>query len=465
MPDPLHPASQPAEIDTALPSFKKRALAMATVSIGTVLMAIDISLPTVALPTVARDLQINSSTAVQLVTVYQLVLVMTLLPIAALGERLGYRATFMVGLSTFVAGGLCSYLAPNFPLLLTARGIQALGASATMAVTVAIIRSIFSDAQLGRALAAHSVVVSTANAFAPALGGLVVTWFDWRAIFVVCVPLAVLALLCSPVLPPSVRRPIPFDWLAALLCAMAFGMVTGGLELAVHSPYLAGSIAMLAGAAIVGTVFVRRELSQAEPILPLDLIRQRIIALSVLGSFLAFIAAMLVTVTMPFRLAEEFGFSPGEIGALMAPWPTMMMFASPIAAILSDRIQPALLGSFGMVVSVIGMVALFFLPDHPTWFDIAWRMAVSGLGFAFYTAPNARLVLQTAPRHRTASAGGLTSTTRLTGQVLGSGIAAALLSLGIVGSSLAPALAAVVCLVALGCSLARRTAGRADGDG
>lgn len=436
---------------------------MATVSIGTVLMAIDISLPTVALPSMARTLALESSTAVQLVTVYQLILVMTLLPVAALGERLGYRTIYVGGLALFAIGGVLCYFAPNFPLLLVARGLQALGASATTSVTTAIIRSLFPDSHLGRALAAHGVVVATANAFAPALGGFIVSWFDWRTVFVVGTPLALVAIACSPVLPHSIRRPIPFDWSAALLCAVAFGSVAGGLEMVVHSPRLLGGLMIVALGVVTGFIFVRRELTQTEPILPIDLIRRRVIALSVLGSFLAFNAAMVVTVTMPFRLAHEFGFTPGEIGTLMAPWPTMIMIAAPIAAILSDRYSPALLGGVGMTVSVIGVTTLYFIPADPLWIDIAWRMGLSGVGFAFFTAPNARLILKAAPRHRTASAGGLTSTTRLTGQVLGSSMAAGLLVLGTGGARFAPLLAALLCGIAAVCSFARLKPEIADG--
>ncbi len=428
---------------------------MATVALGTVLVALDISLPSIALPTMAKTLGILPSSAVQLVMVYQLVLVMTLLPMAAVGERWGYRTVYIAGLGLFVVGGVLCYFAPSFPLLLVARGIQALGASAITAITTALIRGIFSDAHLGKALAAHSVVVSTANAFAPALGGLIVSLFDWRFVFIVGTPFAIGVILCSSVLPASIRRAIPFDWASALLCALAFGLVVGGLEVMVHGGGVALGAAVLAVGAVAAVVFVRRELSQSEPILPLDLLRRRVLALSLLGSFLCFNAAMIITVTMPFRLANEFGYSAGVIGTMMAPWPLMIMVAAPLAAILSDKMEPALLGGMGMAVSVVGVLTLFFLPAQPDWWDVAWRMGLSGVGFAFYTAPNARLILKSAPRHRTASAGGLTSTTRLTGQVLGATLAAGLLAFGTSGSQWAPLVAATMCLVAGVTSFAR----------
>ena len=231
---------------------------MATVSTGTVLMAIDIAMPAVALPSLARSMGIASSNAVQLVTVYQLVLVMTLLPIAALGERLGYRRVYIGGITLFTLGGLLCYAAPSFPYLLAARGLQALGASATTSVTTAIIRSIFPDSHLGRALATHSVVVSTANAFAPALGGLVVGWLGWRAVFIVGLPLTLVAIGCSPVLPRPVRHDSPFDWFSAVHCALAFGSDTLGRELVVRHPQPLATLALKGLGITAETDSVRR---------------------------------------------------------------------------------------------------------------------------------------------------------------------------------------------------------------
>ncbi len=428
---------------------------MLAVSLGTTVVAIDISLPSIALPSVAKALSVAPSSAVQLVTISQLMLVMTLLPVSALGERLGYRSIFWAGLACFCVGGLLCFAAPTFPTLIAARGLQALGASATISVSTAMIRGIFPDSHLGQGLAVHSVVVSTANAIAPAIGGAILSWLDWKYIFIAGVPLALLSLVISPQLPVPVRRHLPYDWTSAILCAVAFGCITGGLEILVHQGVTAVGAGLIAVSVIVGTLFVRRELSQSDPILPLDLIRQKIIALSVIGSFLAFNASMLMLVTTPFRLSHYYGFSAGEIGALIAPWPLMIMISAPVAAILADRMPTAALGGLGMIASFCGMISLFFLPAEPAWFDIAWRMGLAGVGFGFYTSPNARLILKSAPRERTASAGGLISTNRLTGQVFGASFAAGLLALGPTGMNGAPVVAALLCLIAALLSLAR----------
>ena len=149
------------------------------------------------------------------------------------------------------------------------------------------------------------------------------------------------------------------------------------------------------------------------------------------------------------------GFSAAAIGAAIAPWPMTNMVVAPLAGFLSDRIPAGLLGGIGMAVSITALLLIGFMPDHPTYFDIAWRMALCGSGFGTFLPPNARLIIGSAPRARAAAAGGLVSTVRLTGQTTGATLVAALLLFG-VGDGRTPAfVAAGLALVAGVCSLAR----------
>ena len=136
-------SSKPAT-NTTMPGLEKprRYFAIFAISCGTVLMVMDGALPNVALPTISDDLDIESSSAILLVSVYQLVLVMSLLPLAALGGRIGLRKLYQLGLCLFIAASLLCFFAPNFPLLLAARALQALGAGAALSVASALIRSI-----------------------------------------------------------------------------------------------------------------------------------------------------------------------------------------------------------------------------------------------------------------------------------------------------------------------------------
>jgi MFS transporter, DHA2 family, multidrug resistance protein len=215
------------------------------------------------------------------------------------------------------------------------------------------------------------------------------------------------------------------------------------------------SAAIVLTGALVGYYFVRRERADPNPILPLDLLERPVIALSVIGAYTAFIASMTLLISTPFRLTSEFGFSAAAVGAAIAPWPLTNMIVAPFAGWLSDRIPAGLLGGIGMAISIAALLLIAALPAHPSYFDVAWRMALCGSGFGTFLPPNARLIIGSAPRDRAAAAGGLVSTVRLTGQTTGATLVALLLALGI-GSGAVPAyVAAGLALIAGLCSLAR----------
>jgi len=336
------------------------------------------------------------------------------------------------------------------------RAIQALGGAAALSVSSALIRGIYPAKQLGRGLAISNVVVSSGGAIAPTLGGLVLSAASWPWIFAAAAPLAVVSLLLGQrSLPEPDPHDEPYDVLGAVLCAMTFGLIISGLESGVHGDSPIISAVIVAAGIAIAVIFVRRELKSKMPILPVDLLAQPVLALSSMGALLAFIGSMSLILSMPFRLQQQFGFSPGEVGAVITPWPLAIMIFAPLAGILSDRFPAGALGAIGMTLSTAGLLLLAYLPVHVTPFDLMWRMALSGLGFGLFLAPNARLIVHTAPRARAASAGGLLSTIRLTGQTLGATLLATLLSLG-VGSTRVPALVAAGMAFAAGiCSVAR----------
>jgi MFS transporter, DHA2 family, multidrug resistance protein len=434
----------------------RRYLAILAVAFGTALAVIDASIVTVALPTLAHDLGADSSAAVLVVTVYQLVLVMTLLPFSALGSRIGLRRLYQYGQLIFLVSTILCFFARSLPFLLVVRAIQALGAAAALSVSSGLIRAIYPTRQLGRGMAISNVVVSSAGAIAPTLGGLVLSFASWPWIFAAASPLALLSLLLGRhSLPQPAPHEEPYDVPGALLCALTFGLIIGGLESAVHGSSPVISAAIVVAGVVIAFVFVRRELESKLPILPVDLLAQPVLALSMIGGLTAFIASMTLILSLPFRLQQHFGFSPSEVGAVITPWPLGMMIFAPLAGILSDRLPAGLLGGIGMAIAAATLLSLAFLPAHVSQFDLIWRMALCGIGFGTFLAPNARLIVHSAPPSRAASAGGLISTTRLTGQTLGATLLAALLAFG-VGDDRVPAfVAAGLALLAGVCSVAR----------
>lgn len=429
--------------------------AIAAISFGSALIVIDGAIATVALPTIARDLHVDGSAAVTVVTIYQLVLVMMLLPFSGLGERIGLRRLYQIGQLVFTVATMLCFFAKSLPFLLIVRAVQAGGAAAALSVSSALIRQIYPSTHLGRGLGFNSVVVSSSAALAPALGGFVLGFGPWPWVFASAVPFAILSLLLGRSLPDTPGRDEPFDVLGAVLCAAMFGLVIGGLESGVHGDSPVVSAAIVAAGALIGVIFVRRELGEPKPILPVDLLARPVLALSVIGAFTAFTASMTLLISLPFRLQQGFGWTPAEVGAVIVPWPLTTLVVAPLAGILSDRYPAGAMGGIGMTLSIAGLVSMAFLPAHPVWFDIAWRMSLTGAGFGMYLAPNARLIVGSAPPHRAAAAGGLTSTTRMVGQTTGATLAATLLALQLGSTIVPPLVSAGLALIAGICSVAR----------
>jgi DHA2 family multidrug resistance protein-like MFS transporter len=433
----------------------RRYLAIGAISFGTALVVIDGAIATVALPTIARDLGVDNSAAVLVVTVYQLVLVMTLLPFSALGDKIGLRRLYQYGQIVFTVATILCFFARSLPFLLVIRAVQSLGAAAALSVSSAMVRSIYPSRHLGRGMGVNSVVVSSANALAPTLGGLILAVAPWPWVFAAAAPFGILSLLLGRALPDPPRSGSSFDVLGAVLCAATFGLVIAGLESGVHGDSPVISTAIVIVGAIIGVFFVRRELGEPTPILPVDLLAKPVMALSMIGALAAFVASMTLLLSIPFRLQHEFGFTPSQVGAVIAPWPLTTMFVAPAAGMLSDRVPAGLLGGIGMALSIVALLFLAFLPADPTYFDLAWRMALCGSGFGLFLSPNARLIIGSAPRTRAAAVGGMISTTRMLGQTLGATLFATILAFGLGGGATPALVAAGMALVAGLCSVAR----------
>lgn len=433
----------------------RRYLAIGALSFGTSLVVIDAGIANVALPTIARDLHVESSAVVSIVTVYQLVFVMLLLPMAGLGERIGLKRLYQGGQLLFTVATILCFFAKSLPFLLIVRTVQALGAAAALSVSSALLRSTYPARQLGRGLGINTVFVTSGAAIAPSLGGFILTVAPWPWVFMSAVPFAIVSLLLGRALPDPIPRSDPFDVVGAVLCAAMFGLVIGGAETAVHGDSPGVSAAIVVGGCIIGYFFVRRELGESRPILPVDLLARPVVALSVLGAFAAFIASMIVLLSTAFRLQQSYHFNPAQVGAAIAAWPLTNMIVAPMAGWLSDRVPAGLLGGIGMAITIVALLLLASLPAGASYPDVAWRMALCGSGFGIFLAPNARLIIGSAPSSRAAAAGGLVSTVRLVGQTTGATLVAALLAMGVGAGSTPPLVAAAFALVAGLCSVAR----------
>lgn len=420
------PANTAAPAD-GLPA-PRRHLAALTVALGITMTVLDSGIANVALPSIARELHAAQADSVWVVNGYQLPLVMILLAVASLGDLIGYRRVYRVGLMVFTLASLACALSASLPELVAARVVQGLGAASLMGVSAALLRTIYPAHLLGRGIAINAVVVSVASAAGPTVASAILSLAHWQWLFAINVPIGLATLLLAlRVLPRSERRHAGFDWPSALLSAAVFGLLFTAVDGLGRNllPIYAGT--ELAAAALLGFLLVRRELRQQAPLLPLDLLHIPMFRLSIGTSTASFTAQMLCFVALPFYFQDGLGLSEVATGLLMTPWPLTLGIVAPIAGRLADRVPAGLLGSIGMGLCCAGLLCLAWLPGHPTAPDICWRMMLAGAGFGLFQTPNNRAMLGAAPRNRSGGASGMLATARLTGQTSGAALVAILL--------------------------------------
>jgi MFS transporter, DHA2 family, multidrug resistance protein len=407
----------------------QRRWAILTVGLSLFLAIIDGVIANVALPTIARDVHASPSASIWVVNAYQLAIIISLLPLASLGEIYGYGRICKIGLFVFTLASLGCSLSDSLVTLTIARVIQGFGAAGIMSVNGALIRVTYPQSQLGRGVGINAMVVAVSSAIGPTIASAILSVAPWPWLFVVNVPIgAIVLIIALRALPESPRLPIKFDIGSAALSALTFGLLIVGIDTLGHQPAPWLVVAEMGAAVVLGFVVVHRQLSLSSPLLPVDLLRIPIFALSIGTSVCSFGAQMLAYVSLPFYLEDTLGRGQIETGLLLTPWPLIAAVTASSAGRLADRYDAGLLGVLGMGLMAAGLALVAMLPGHPTDFDIIWRVALCGVGFGLFQAPNNRAIMMSAPRERSGGASGMLSMARLLGQTTGTSLVALIFS-------------------------------------
>ncbi|MCL6521813.1 MAG: MFS transporter [Firmicutes bacterium] len=399
---------------------------LAAVVLGGAMGPVDGSVSNVIMPVIARQYGVGLAAVSWVVMVYLLVVGSALLSFGRLGDMWGYRRIFRAGLGVFTVGSALSGAAPTFPLLLVARVVQALGAAMFMAVGPAILTAVFPAGERGRALGLNGMAVAAGLALGPTLGGTLTDLVNWRAVFYINLPIGAAALLWTGrVLPASARRREERFDLAGALLALA-GL--GGLLLAASEGESWGwsspaTLLAASGGAVLGFLFVLWERRVPEPMLDLSLFRSRTFSAATAAGLLSFMTQFVLTFLVPFYLQQLLGLDPLRAGLVMTAHPLMVLILAPLAGALSDRIGTRALASAGLALSGLGLLLLTGLGSAAPPWQVAWRMAVYGLGTGIFQAPNNSAVMGAAPRSRLGVASSVLATVRNVGMVLGVAVA------------------------------------------
>lgn len=422
-------------LDDGLPT-PARYHAMATIILGIALSVLDSTVANLALPGIADDLGASHSQVVWVINAYQVAILSLLLPLAMLGDLVGYRRIYLAGLSLFTLASIGCAFAPSLPVLVASRALQGLGAAGVMAVNAALVRRIYPRRLLGQGMAINSVVVATASVAGPVVAAAVLSVASWPWLFALNVPLGAAVVLLGRRTLPANAAPaaagLRLPALDVLLNAAMFVLLFLGADwLTTGDARRPAALGLLAAGAAVAAVYLRRQWRQPLPLFPVDLLRIPVFRLSMGTSVCAFTAQMLSAIALPFLLLEGLARSHGEAGLVLAAWPLATVAAAPIAGRLIGRQPDGLLGGIGLATLGVGLLLLMGLPARPSTLDMVWRMAVCGAGFGIFQSPNNHTIVTSAPANRSGAAGGMLASARLTGQSLAAVLMAALFSLAL----------------------------------
>ncbi len=400
------------------------------VAIGVFMSTLDSSIVNIALPAILQDFSTSLAMSEWVVMIYLLTITCFLLTFGRMGDVLGRKRIYATGLFIFTLASLLCAMAPSIHMLIGFRLLQGLGSAMIMACTPALLVDAFPDSQRGRVLGLNGAVVACGLTAGPAIGGFLLSLGSWRLIFYVNIPIGLIAtLLVLLILRESghKKRIHSFDWQGTLLAALGLGLLlmalTHGYDWGINSLMF---ITVLVSSLLFMALFIVTEKKKNDPLLDISLFRNRLFALPVLCSLLLFCSLFFMVLLMPFYLMLFAGFSSALTGKmLIIPFVFLLIF-SPLAGSLSDRMGSRLLCTAGLFVMACGLTLLSGLnASHEVW-DIAWRLALVGIGTSIFVSPNSAAVMGGVPAAQRGSGGAVLASARNLGKVLGVALAGAI---------------------------------------
>ncbi|NPT36434.1 MFS transporter [Paraburkholderia xenovorans] len=404
--------------------------AMLAILLGTFMSNLDVAIANIAIPAISLDLHSAADTAVWVVNAYQLAMGIFILPLAALGERWGYRRIHLGGVALFVIGSIACAVSPSIDMLITARTVQGIGGACLATVGPALLRIVVPHSMIGRALGWLALIVALSASTGPGLAAFILHASSWSWLFWVNVPVSVIVFVAAGFSLPSTRgAKRSFD---------ASGAMMGGIALALSIIGIAGlnkagshAGLMIAAGVVLAALFVWHQRGLEHAILPNDLLAIPLFSVSLLTSICAYAAQAMALVSLPFLFEQTFGRSIRVSGMLMTPWPLVIVIVAPWAARLAERYRASVLCAIGLALLAGGLWASAALPADAGNLSIAWRLVICGIGFGLYQTPNNSMVMTSGPRNRSGAASAMMSLARLVGMTLGAAAATVMLGKGI----------------------------------
>ena len=405
-------------------------LALFTVSTGTFLGTMDSTMVNIAIPHFTQVFRVGPSVALWVALAFMLGSTGSMLTLGRAADVFGRKRVCVLGFLLVVVGlGLCA-LSQNIWQLIAFRVVQSIGAAMLVAVANAIITTAFPAEERGRAIGIAGIAVGAGLTSGPAIGGFLLDTLGWRAIFYVRLPFAIAALLLGVFVlreQGTGERRGHFDVKGALslflgLVSLLVG-VNQGNTLGWTSPVV---VACLAAGTGLFAAFIFIEMKVAQPVVALNLFRQRLFAVASASLAIVFVASRMANFVLPFLLIQALALAPLEAGLILMTTPLCMLLVSPLAGRLSDRIGSRLLTTAGLVAVSCGYFLVSRLGIDSSPHTIVLSLLLVGIGMGLFESPNSSSIMGSVPSRRLGTASAMIGTLRTVGQSTGIAIGGAI---------------------------------------
>jgi len=383
------------------------------------MLLVDVTIVNVALPDMARELHTTFPDLQWVIDLYALVLAALVLTVGAVADKFGRRRLYVIGLVLFAASSLTCGLAPNVGVLIAARGVQGVGAAAMFATTMALISSSYSGRDRGIAFGVWGAVNGAAAAAGPIAGGLLTTHFGWRWIFLVNLPISVVAVALTLVLVAESRDPNPrrvdlpgMVTFTAAAAALTYALIRGAWT----SPV---TIALLAVAAVALAAFIAVERRLADPMLDLSLLKNRSFTAMLVAGALLSAAAWSPMSYLSLWLQTVLGLSPIQAGLVVLPCSLAAFITSAAIGRVLHTASPRLFVGTGLLLIAAGAFAQALIGPGSGWAIVIPGLVLVGLGAGLSMAPLSATAMAAVPGPKAGMAGGAVSTFRQLGYAFG----------------------------------------------
>jgi EmrB/QacA subfamily drug resistance transporter len=377
----------------------------------------------VALPSIGKQFQIDAVLLSWIATSYLLAAAISLVPFGRLADIYGRKKIFTLGIAAFTMTSFLCAFSSSAPMLILFRVFQGASSSMMFATAIAILTSVFPPQERGKALGINVAAVYIGLSLGPFLGGLLTQHLTWRSVFLVNIPLGLIT-ICLVLWKLkgewAEAKGERFDLPGAIIYGLALVFIMYGITLL---PAMKSLWLILLG--LLGFVAFVLWTSRVEhPVYNLNLFKSnRIFAFSCLAALLNYSATFAMSFLLSLYLQYIKALSPQSAGLILVAAPGVQAIFSPFAGRLSDKIEPRIVASIGMVLTTVGLFLFTFLHENSSQMSIIVRLIVLGLGFALFSSPNTNAIMGSVEKRFYGLASGSVGTMRLLGMMIRMGIA------------------------------------------